>query len=566
MGKNSKKKAPIVIKPEYVLQPGSEPPKRKKKKNAPDRPQPEWMFPPDEENPVLNPKPKSEAQRKKDEEARDQAIKFLQYKSVSAPLKAPPPDLLLTLVGGFLSSYGFNSTSRIYTTQLQSRKKLDAWKTQLDAKLPRGFPDLVKIYKEWYKIYEERTQMDETSSSDSDDSVDTKEAKRSKKAKRQAKAGTKAKEEAVAIANTKDETSSSGGSDTSSEGRDSDIEMKDGTPILESKKATKAARMNASASSTSRSSSDSAADDEEESAGARLPTPAATNKPNVENRVKNLKRKASSSGNSGSSSESESDDASATAAKFPQSKRTKAQDKKTLAKINSGHAPPKSNADSSSSGTSSSGTKPVKETSVAKNMTSDSSSEASSSDSASAKAATAESSSSEPTSSDSESSEADFSKPPKPTPTTKKAASSPKAKQKPSNTASDSSETLQATSAQKPSTANTSLSTSAATSSSDSVMNPPTKRKRSPSPSIPASSKPQKKQNTPFQRVPKDTPVDPKLASNAYQSYDYADKAYQDLSVTKGKGFTKEKNKKKRGSYRGGVIDVSGGKGIKFND
>ena len=97
-------------------------------------------------------------------------------------------------------------------------------------------------------------------------------------------------------------------------------------------------------------------------------------------------------------------------------------------------------------------------------------------------------------------------------------------------------------------------------------MNPPPKRKRSPSPSIPTSSKHQKKQNTPFQRVPKDTPVDPKLASNAYQSYDYADKAYQDLSVTKGKGFTKEKNKKKRGSYRGGAIDVSGGKGIKFND
>ena len=566
MGKNSKKKAPIVIKPEYVLQPGSEPPKRKKKKNAPDRPQPEWMFPPEEENPVLNPKPKSEAQRKKDEEARDQAIKFLQYKSVSAPLKAPPPDLLLTLVGAFLSSYGFNSTSRIYTTQLQSRKKLDAWKTQLDAKLPKGFPDLVKIYKEWYKIYEERTQMDETSSSDSNDSSDTKEAKRSKKAKRQAKAGTKAREETVAIANAKDETSSSGGSDTSSEGSDTDMELKDGAPALENKKATKAARRKASASSTSRSSSDSDADDEEEPAGAKLPTPAATNKPTVLNLVKNLKRKASSSGTSGSSSDSESDDASGTAAKPPQSKRTKAHDKNTSAKIKSSHAPPNLNAVSSSSGTSSSGTKPAKETPVAKEVTSDSSSEASSSDSASAKAATADSSSSEPTSSDSESSEVDFSKPPKPTPTTKKPASSPKAKQNPSNPPSDSSETLQATSVQKPSTANTSLSTSAATSSSDSVTIPPIKRKRSPSPSIPASSKHQKKQNTPFQRVPKDTPVDPKLASNAYQSYDYAEKAYQDLSVTKGKGFTKEKNKKKRGSYRGGPIDVSGGKGIKFND
>ncbi len=566
MGKKSKKKVPIEIKPEYVLKPGSEPPKRKRKKNAPDRPQPEWMFPPEEENPVLNPRPKSEAQRKKDEDARDQAIKFLQYKSVTAPLKAPPPDLLLTLVGGFLTSYGFNSTSRLYTSQLQSRKKLDAWKTQLNTKLPRGFPDLVKIYKEWYKIYEERTQMDETSSSDSNDSSNTKEAKRSKKAKKQAKAGTKAREEAVTIANAKDETSSSGGSDISSEGSDSDVEMKDGTPAAENKKATKAAKMKASASSSSPSSSESDADDEEEPAGAKLPTPVATNKPTVDNIVKNLKRKASSSGTSGSSSESESDDASETAAKSPQSKRTKAQDKNSSAKIDLGHAPPKSNADSSSSGKPQSEAQPAEETSVAKEVRSDSSSEASSSDSESAKAATVDSSSSEPSSSDSESSQVDFSKPPKPTSTTKKPASSPKAKQTPSNPSSDSSETLQATSVQKPSTADTSISTSAATSSSDSATNAPPKRKRSPSPSIPASSKHQKKQNTPFQRVPKDTPVDPKLASNAYQSYDYADKAYQDLSVTKGKGFTKEKNKKKRGSYRGGPIDVSGGKGIKFND
>lgn len=69
-----------------------------------------------------------------------------------------------------------------------------------------------------------------------------------------------------------------------------------------------------------------------------------------------------------------------------------------------------------------------------------------------------------------------------------------------------------------------------------------------------------------FQRIPPTVKVDPKFASNEYQSYDYADRAHADLIVTKGKGFTKEKNKKKRGSYRGGMIDVSGGKGIKFDD
>jgi hypothetical protein len=66
--------------------------------------------------------------------------------------------------------------------------------------------------------------------------------------------------------------------------------------------------------------------------------------------------------------------------------------------------------------------------------------------------------------------------------------------------------------------------------------------------------------------VPKDTHVDAKFADNRYRSYDYADSAHQDLIVTKGKGFTKEKNKKKRGSYRGGKIDTEGRKGIKFED
>jgi hypothetical protein len=56
------------------------------------------------------------------------------------------------------------------------------------------------------------------------------------------------------------------------------------------------------------------------------------------------------------------------------------------------------------------------------------------------------------------------------------------------------------------------------------------------------------------------------LPSNNYVSYEYAERAYADLSVTRGKGFTKEKNKKKRGSYRGGPIDTTGGKSFKFDD
>lgn len=38
---------------------------------------------------------------------------------------------------------------------------------------------------------------------------------------------------------------------------------------------------------------------------------------------------------------------------------------------------------------------------------------------------------------------------------------------------------------------------------------------------------------------------------------DYGERAHRDLIVTRGAGFRKEKNKKKRGSYRGGEITVS---------
>lgn len=64
--------------------------------------------------------------------------------------------------------------------------------------------------------------------------------------------------------------------------------------------------------------------------------------------------------------------------------------------------------------------------------------------------------------------------------------------------------------------------------------------------------------------------IDERLKDNSYLAKPaalntYGFKAYQDLSVTKGKGFLKAKNKKKRGSYRGGFIDT-GSHSIKFQD
>lgn len=586
------KKAPVEIKPEFVLPPpGSEPPRKKKKKNAPDRPQPEWMFPPDEDNPVLNPKTKSEAQILKDEKDRDQAIKFLRYKSVTAPMKAPPPDLLLTLVGAFLTSYGFDSTSRLYTTQLKSRKKLDEWKTEIEVKLPKGFPDLVKVFKEWYKAYQEKTQVEETSTSDNGDSDNTKAAKKSKKAKKaKVKAEAKASEAAAAKVIARDITSSSG-SDSSDEERDSDVDMKDATPASRSTKSlSKSSRTKSSSKSTSSSSSDSDADDEKDGAGAQLPTFAASQKLIVKGLVNGLKRKASHSSSSNSESEPDSEtSASAGVEAVPVKQETHGAVVDGISQPQSSVLASKPSVTLSSSDTSSSNGEstakppnPLTVTTAAAPLQSASSSESSSSGSESddiapkpaliatiPKKATPPSSSSsafEPTSSDNESSEIVFSKLPKPTVTkTIKVITT-----KPTQVSSDSSVTLQATSAQKPSAGNANLSTT----SSDSLASvdqqatttlTSTKRKHSSSPT-PKASKFPKKQNTPFQRVPKDTRVDPKMASNAYRSYDYAERAHQDLSVTKGKGFTKEKNKKKRGSYRGGAIDVSGGKGIKFED
>ncbi|PHH69736.1 hypothetical protein CDD82_7548 [Ophiocordyceps australis] len=72
--------------------------------------------------------------------------------------------------------------------------------------------------------------------------------------------------------------------------------------------------------------------------------------------------------------------------------------------------------------------------------------------------------------------------------------------------------------------------------------------------------------NQRFSRIPRDLQVDARFASNQYVEMDYSRRAHQDLSVTRGKGFTKEKNKKKRGSFRGGVIDIDDKKGVYFDD
>ncbi|KAJ2450812.1 jun-like transcription factor [Coemansia sp. RSA 2336] len=68
---------------------------------------------------------------------------------------------------------------------------------------------------------------------------------------------------------------------------------------------------------------------------------------------------------------------------------------------------------------------------------------------------------------------------------------------------------------------------------------------------------------TPFCRIkPEDVQyADDRLKDNRYTSKggidgDFGFKAHRDLVVTRGRSFTKEKNKKKRGSYSGGKITM----------
>lgn len=70
-----------------------------------------------------------------------------------------------------------------------------------------------------------------------------------------------------------------------------------------------------------------------------------------------------------------------------------------------------------------------------------------------------------------------------------------------------------------------------------------------------------------FSRIKTDIEVHPGVASNAYNAGEsnYGAKAHKDLIVTRGDGFRKEKQKKKRGSYKGGEIDFQT-RSFKFTD
>jgi SRP40, C-terminal domain len=487
-----------------------------KKKNAPDAPQPKWLFPPDEENPVLNPTAKTPEEGKQENDEREKALKYLKRRVHAAPDRPAPPSELLTLVGIFLTDFGFNSTSRLFTNERKARRELNGWEDAVGQKIEKGTPTLEKIYREWYVEWKAK-KLDETSSSDSSSDVSDSDG------------------EACVATQTNGVHSSDEDSEASSDGLGgSDVEMD--VPQAKGKKV-KAAKVSSISSSIS-STSDSDADDEGEKKKSKAKTTTASNtkakakkaavetkvappKPMVGAMINKLKRKAASS-----EEDSDSDSSDSSVYEKP-AKKTKTETTTTTAVASLPNGASDSPSDSEDSEDSGAESKPAATTIKAE--------------------ASSESSSSESSDFDSSSEEET-----KRTKLIKAVPSIPKA-------SSDSSATINDDVQKAALSASVSDSSSSATSASDSDEKPAEK--------LPV--KKEKKKHT----GAKPTPLAELSAkgvhgeiSNQYQSYEYADKAYKDLSVTRGKGFTKEKNKKKRGSYRGGAIDTSGGKGFKFED
>lgn len=481
-----------------------------KRKNPPGQKQPDWLFP-DAGKPEAVSAPKVQDGVKKDKKDKQLAKDLLKRRAAGEPPKSAPPSQLLELVGAFLTEYEFTGASQALRSERESRGE-NPGKVE-------GIPSLSTVFNEWSSLKGDKL----------DERVEEKVVGKKHKAKKQ-------------------ESSSSESSSSSDE--DSDVEMADAPPT---KKITK--RSSSPSSSSSSSSSDSDADDEKEVPAAKAVSP--------KSKINNLKRKAESSSDSSSSgSDSSSED------DAPKTKKAK-----TVASSSSDSSSSDSSDSSSDSDSSSEDeVKKAKATDKKTKKTSDSESSSS-----------ADSSSSSDSESDSDSSTNSLAqKTPLPdsdsdssdsgSDSSSSGSSAKNANKKPvagsdtSATLSDGPKKLSPSSSDSSSDSSSSESEAetkvakvakTVTTTTAHVLDPPL-------PPEPVLKK--KKVNEPFSRIPKDIKVDERLASNAYVPYDYAQKAHEDLIITRGKGFTKEKNKKKRGSYKGGYIDVDGKKGIKFED
>src|SRR2546423_819214 len=379
---------------------------------------------------------------------------------VVADRPAPPPQLL-TLVGIFLSEFGFNSTSRLFMNERKARQELNGWEDAIGKKIEKSIPPLEIIYRDWYREWKIK-QKDETSTSESSGETSS-----------ESDSGIELETMQMTGSSSDDD------SEASSDGQDdADVQMKEAPKGKKGK--SKANRVPTPSSLSTTSESD--ADDEDEKVK-RLSTltkrPAnnakqAITKPTVGAMINSLKRKAASI----SADTSESSSAASSAGSAYDSDSA-APALPTMTELHSKPTAPPAlvQAPSASSATI---------------------------NGASKKPSASISSASEPSSAPS------------------------------SDSPESNSETAPKSSSKKPAAQK-------------------------------ANKKHEGAKQTPLAALSANATED-SFISNKYQNYDYAERAYKDLSVTRGKGFTKEKNKKKRGSYRGGAIDTSGGKSFKFED
>jgi hypothetical protein len=530
------------------IPPKPQPQQKKKKKNAPDKPQPAWLFPPDEENPVLNPKHKTNEDTIKETQEQDRALSYMKRRVHSVPDRPAPPPQLLTLVGIFLSDFGFNSTSRLFTNERKARKELNGWEDAIGKKIEKGTPTLETIYRDWYREWRIK-QNDETSSSESSSETSSESDSGVELSTKQAT-----------------ESGSDDDSEASSDGLGgSDIEMEEAPKAKKGKAKNK--RMPASSSATTSSESD--ADDEDEkvkplstlSKKAESTSKQVATKPTLGAMINSLKRKAASSPSDSSESSLSSDEE-----ELPRTKKPRTTSKSTTTAAALPASPKKfdtkpsgeeSSSDSSSASDSESSSLPENSTlKVNKGRAPKSAVKpapvSDSSESASASA------------SDSDSGAPADAPPAKLAVLTKTGVQPPALVHAPS---SDSSATINGDSKKPSASISAASEASSATSSESSDSNSESSLKSPPKKPVAEKSKKKREgaKQTPLAALSANTAEDSYI-SNKYQNYDYAERAYKDLSVTRGKGFTKEKNKKKRGSYRGGAIDTTGGKGFKFED
>ena len=560
---------PTEVKPKLANGTSSEPaqPKQKKakKKHAPDRPQPTWLFPADDDNPVLNPKTKSEEQNHKETKDRLEAISFLKHKAVAAPMRDAPPPELLSLVGAFLTSFGFNHTCRMFTAEWKAKAEmLDDWTYEpIGKKLPKSMPDLLRIYINWRKIWDAEKGSEATSSSesaesdddampvdgkdndlldegssDSSDSDDT-----SVDGKPHLKAGAK-KVPKAKINGSKKSRPKDSDSDGSDESSDTDISSEEpknkpttAKAIATSSSATAKVKEDARASDSSSTSESDADDESDAKASAKKPQQATAGA-----QVKNLKRKASAEETSAEREpkavKSKSSDANA--ATEPSKKRKKLHDT-SKRPVQAEPEPKRAEKANKTSDAVSQPESKLSSKSETKSKSSEPAQNGTTSTSAtkSRKKVHSEAADANPSAGLDAAAPNDIIKT---IPTTPARAAKPAIT--PDTSPSSPSSASSGSDGGQPVTTSLPQPNSSSTSRPLKAVAP-----LAPTENGTTETKVHKKNpNARFQRVPSDTRIDPKYASNAYIPNDYADRAHQDLSVTRGKGFTKEKNKKKKGS------------------